>query len=224
MSIYLAKINKVNQKLPDAPEGFLNLNCLNFFSNNIAYGIHLYQISPYCLKDSDGHIFENLYQGSKLYQEVDAQQEVKSGKIIWSHPKETHVLNGELTPEFWQWRKKLWNNPHPVRYPNGFHGRHKCICSLWYENGEWIRLQYVPARKKIYCKIYAELVQSTDAYKMLKELIDKGQNLQICEVDVRSGAVTEEVLRREINNDKAPFGHGYVLATCLLGLTHIFDE
>jgi hypothetical protein len=93
----------------------------------------------------------------------------------------------------------------------------------WYENNQWIQLSYIPARKKIYCKVYAQLVQATEAYKMLKELHDKGQGLQICEMDVRPGLVTKEVLIRELNNPDQPFGHGYVLAACLMGLTEIFD-
>jgi hypothetical protein len=224
MSIYIGRIEKVNQTLPPAPNGCLNLNCLNFFKNNIMHGIHLYQISPYCLKDSEGHIFENIWQFSKLYDAVDAQHEIKSNRIIWSHPAERHIINGNLTPEFWAWRKKGWNNPDPVRYPNGFHGRHKCICALWYDNGKWESLSYIPARKKIYCKIYSVLVQSTEAFQQLKALYDSGQSLQICEIDVRPGLLSEDVLRRELNNDKQPFGHGYVLSVCIMGLTHIFDE
>ena len=223
-SLYVARITKITQQLPPAPEGVLNLNCLHFFPNNVMHGIPLYQITPYYLKDAEGHIFENIWQGSKVYPSVDPQNEVKAGQTIWSHPGETHVVDGQLTPAFWAWRKKLWNNPYPVRYPNGFYGRHKCLYALWMENGQWITLPYVPARKKIYCKVYAELVQATEAYKMLKALYDSGQNLQICEMDVRPGLITEEVLRRELNNPNDPFGHGYVLATCLMGLTHIFDE
>ena len=223
-SLYVARITKITQQLPPAPEGVLNLNCLHFFPNNVMHGIPLYQITPYYLRDADGHIFENIWQGSKLFEKVDPQHDVKAGQTIWSHPGETHVVNGQLTPAFWAWRKKLWNNPYPVRYPNGFYGRHKCLCALWMENGQWITLPYVPARKKIYCKVYAELVQATEAYKMLKALYDSGQGLQICEMDVRPGLITEEVLRREVNNANEPFGHGYVLATCLMGLTHIFDE
>lgn len=224
MAIYVNRITKIVQPLPPAPEGVLNLNCLHFFPNNIQDGIPLYQITPYYLKDKEGHIFENIWQFSKVYNFVDAQHEVKAGKVIWSHPAETHTVNGQLTPEFWAWRKEGWNNPYAVRFPNGYHGRHLCLCALWCENGAWIALPYIPARKKIYCKVYAELVQATEAYTMLKTLHDSGRGLQICEMDVRPGLITAEVLRQELNNPKEPFGHGYVLATCLLGLTHIFDE
>lgn len=224
MAIYVNRIVKINQALPPVPEGTLNLNCLHFFPSNVMHDIPLYQITPYYLKDLEGHIFENLWQFSKVYQNVDAQNEIKAGNIIWSHPAETHVVNGELTSQFWTWRKKGWNNPYAVRYPNGYHGRHKCLYALWFESGRWIKLAYIPARKKIYCKVYANLVQGTEAYTMLKKLHDEGQALQICEMDVRPGLITEEVLRKELNNPDQPFGHGYVLATCLLGLTHIFDE
>lgn len=101
---------------------------------------------------------------------------------------------------------KLWNNPYEVRYPNGYYGRHKCLYTLWNEDGEWVKLPYILARKKIYCKVYTELVQTTDAYKQLKELYDKGQSLQICEIDVRPGLITEETLRKELNNSKQSFG------------------
>lgn len=195
------------------------------------YNIPLYQITPYHLKDSQDHIFENIWQGSKLYARVEAQNEIKAGMTIWSHPAQDHLVNEQLTPEFWAWRKKLWNNPHAVRYPNGFHGRHKCICALWPKSErtptgeiEWEQLAYVPARKRIYCSVYAQLVQNTEAYRMLKQLHDSGVNLQLCEMDVRPGLITEEVLRRELHNEEYPFGHGYVLAACLLNLTHIFNE
>jgi hypothetical protein len=224
MAISIARITKVNQELPSAPNGFLNLNCLNFFPNNVMYDIPLYEISPYVLKDSDGHLFENLWQFSKVYSKINEQYEVKAGKVIWSHPAEIHITDdNKLTQAFWVWRRKGWNHPYPVRYPNGYYGRHLCICALWYENEQWLSLSYVAARKKIYCKVYANLVQQTNAFKMLKYLYDSGQSLQICEIDVRPGPINEEVLRRELNNDKEPFGHGYVLATCIMGLTHIFD-
>lgn len=221
--IRVERIVKVSQTLPEAPEGYLNFNCLNWYPNNVQYDIPIYQVAPYYLKDREGHIFENIWQGSKCYPIVYAQHEVKAGKLIWSHPEERHIVNGQLTKEFWAWRKKLWENEYPVRYPNGFHGRHECVCALWKEGNEWLQLNYLTARKKIYCKVYEQLVKETEGYKQLKKLYDAGQNIQICEMDVRPGIITEEVLVREINNDKEPFGHGYCLATCLMGLTHIFD-
>lgn len=228
MSITFARITKVSQPYPPVPDDTINLNCLNFFDHNIlrrdGMEIPLYELVPYCLKDKDGHLMENIWQGSKVYESVIAQHEVKSGKVIWSHPSEYHIINGALTPAFWAWRKKLWNNHYAVRYPNGFHGRKTCLYTLWHDGIQWKQYQYIEARKAVYCKVYADLVQETTAYKQLKTLYDAGHNLQICEIDVRSGPCTEHVLRTEINNPDFAFGHGYVLAACLMGLTHIFDE
>jgi len=50
MVIYVNRIVKVNQPLPSAPENVLNLNCLNFFPNNIQDGIPLYEIVPYNIR------------------------------------------------------------------------------------------------------------------------------------------------------------------------------
>lgn len=241
--IYVARITKVTDTLPQAPEGVMNLNCLNWFRNNTYQGIPLYELTPYFLRDEEGVIFENLWQSSKVYGSVQAQHEIKAGKVIWSHPSEVHVdQNNQVNAAYWNWRHKLRSNPYAVRYPNGYHGRHTCRCSLWIKPSTkpsiegstegsinpstdvWQALPYIPARKEIYCKSYARLVQQTTAYKQLKAAVDAGTSIQICEMDVRLGPVTLDVLRYELNNPQQPFGHGYVLAACLLGVTHIFDE
>jgi hypothetical protein len=236
MSISVNRIVKVNQQLPPSPFdplNSLNLNCLGFFPNDIYpsvdinnkfIDIPLYQITPYYLRDEEGHIFENIWQGSKLYEIVTEQREIKAGKLIWSHPTETHVVNGQVLPKYWEWRRKVYKNTYAVRFPNGIHGRHKCLGALWNDNGMWQLLPYIAARKKIYCKIYAELVKNTEAFTMLKTLHEQGVNLQLCEMDVRPNVITREVLRAELHNSKEPFGHGYVLAACLLGATDLFDE
>jgi len=175
--IYTARITKCITALPTLPEGVeVNLNCLNFFTSNIyrhpmVGDINLSEISPYVLKTSGGHIMENLWQGSKVYPDVSAQEEIKSGKLIWKHPSEIHVVNGELTSAFWAWRKKLWNNPHPVRYPNGYGRRHEVICSLWHDGKEWVTMDYITARKKIYCHVYTQLVQQKYSKGILSSTI-----------------------------------------------------
>lgn len=237
MSIYVNRITKVGQRLPpllSSSSPSLNLNCLNFFPNNVYLGvtppnggllnIPLYQVTPYYLHNDEGHIFENIWQGSKLYEFVAQQTEIKADKVIWHYPTETHVVNGKVLPAYWEWRRKLYNNKYAVRYPNGYYGRHKCLGAIWNDNGKWELLPYIAARKKIYCKVYAELVQRTEAFTMLKSLYNQGVNLQICEMDVRPSPITKDVLRTELYNQTDPFGHGYVLAACLLDATDLFDE
>lgn len=220
MSIYVNRITKVNDPLPSPPiPNCINLNCLSWFPNNVYDNIPLYQLSPYYLKDSQNHIFENIWQGSKVYASVDEQYQVKGGNVIWSHRSEIHVQDNTLTKEFWSWRRKLWNNPYPVRYPNGYYGRSKCLYALWFEDNKWIQLDYIAARKKIYCNVYSQLVNETEAFKILKQRFDSGENIQICEMDVRPSIITKDILLSELNNTTYPFGHGYVLAACLMNIS-----
>ena len=224
MAIYVAKIKGAKTPLPIAPNNGLSFNCVNWYSNtNVQYGIPIYQVSPFYLHDDNGYLLENIWQGSKVYLEVNPINKVINGKTIWQHPQETHVVNGELTLEYWQWRDKLWKNPYPVRYPNGYNGRHNCLFAVWCDNGKWEVLNYIPARKKIYCKVYEKLVKQTEAYQQLQALYDAGCTMQLCEIDVEDALITEELLIEKINDPRKPFGHGYVLAACLMRLTNIFD-
>jgi hypothetical protein len=198
----------------------------------------LYKLSPYVLRDNNGFIFENLYQLSKLYPYVEAQKEIKSNKLIWEHPIEIHIKDGYITKELWAWRSKGFQNPYPVRYPNGFKNKHLVECSLWKQpapNGNnipiehtindkiglynipegWVALDYISARKYLYCQMYCILAKQQPAYHQLKALYNSGVSMQICEIDVRPGIITREYLEQEINNKDAPFGHGFVLC-CLL--------
>lgn len=220
--MFVARITRVKDELPACEPNVINLNLLNFFTNNIHNGIKLYELSPYNLKSVEGYIFENIWQGCKIYQQVIAQKEIKIGKVIWEHPSETHIINNVIQPQYWQWRQKLLNNKFAVRYPNGFYGRHNVVCSVWKEDEKVVYYDYITARKKIYCKIYEQLVYKTEAYHQLKQLYQT-HSLQICEIDVRPGLLTEEILREELNNPAQCFGHGYVLAACLMGLSHIWN-
>src|SRR5437762_320946 len=59
-----------------------------------------YPLSPYSLKDENGHIIENVYQGNKVYAYIPPAREFYSKynkKVIWEHPEEVHVdENGYL--------------------------------------------------------------------------------------------------------------------------------
>lgn len=125
-------------------------------------------------------------------------------------------------------------NKYAVRYPNGFEGRRKCICSFRFVGDEVIRLGYIEARKQIYCAEYARLAPQTDAFKKMCALLDQGTSIQIIEVDGPDPSltfppydqiskekpgllITEETIRMLVNDERKPFGHGYVIAALLLG-------
>lgn len=123
------------------------------------------------------------------------------------------------------------NNEYAVRYPNGFHGRSKCLYAIW--EGE--HLDYISARKKIYCGEYARLAPLTESFQNLKALLESGQNLQLVEVDGPDPTLnyspydsispenpgmlmTRETVALLIQDEKKPFGHGFVIAALLLGI------
>jgi hypothetical protein len=199
-----------------------------------------FELSPYSLANSEGHLMENIYQFSKIYQTVPATRErlrFNSSKVIWEHPAETHLDDdGNPTPEYWAWRQKGMENPDPVRYPTGYKHRSKCLGAIEHMGGPL--LDYIAGRKRIYVPTYTSLVKEKTQFKRLKKRLQEGEKLLIIDVDgpkaqsldyyvERYGvahdwidrdsiAVTPENLQILLNDPKHPFGHGFCLAAALL--------
>lgn len=226
---------------PRSPDGFINVL------------IHVRDpLSPYVVKNAQGHLLENIWQSAKLYEKVTAQRiakhKMRPNDIVWEHPAETHVASRDpltVTPQYWQWREKLLRAPYAVRYPNGFNGRHSVVGALWLakegEQGvltgpdakQYVLLNYIAARKRIYCSLYADLTPNDPEMLRLTRLLERGEKLQLWEVD-GPGFWPEEpfntlsvaqpgldlhdinVVREWLNNTKRPFGHGVVLGALLL--------
>jgi hypothetical protein len=193
-------------------------------------------LSPYSLTDENGCIMENVWQFSKVYESVPKsiqRYSRYSNQIIWNHPAEIHVdRDGNLTNEYLAWREKGFYNPFPVRYPVGYHNRHKCICSL--KTPYSPQLDYIESRKEIYLPLYSYGVRKEPLFHELKKMLDNGTNLLIIEVDGphqeslgyykkkyhvdNDFIVNNTMLANETNLDimlndpKHPFGHGYCLA------------
>jgi hypothetical protein len=193
-------------------------------------------LSPYVLKNEQGQLLENVWQFSKRYARVTQQKvyvnRYRQDKIIWEHPAEEHrdPESGEPNAAYWTWREKGMNNPYAVRYPNGFDGRHSCLCAVWQNK----RLDYIEARKQIYCAEYARLAPLTQSFKTLQAMLERGENLQLLEVDGPDPTLTfapydqisvrapgmlmnEDNIRLLVNDSRKPFGHGFVIAALLLG-------
>ena len=73
------------------------------------------------------------------------------------------------------------NNKDAVRFPVTCNKtvRASCLYALW--EGE--KLGYIDARKKIYKKVYTDLVNKTNKFEKLKQMLQNGINLLIVEVD-----------------------------------------
>lgn len=201
-------------------------------------------LGPYELKDKKGRIMENIWQFSKVYEDVPKTTQMhpaaKYNKRfrfpIWECNAETHLKEDEPTNKYWRWRKKGMNSEYAIRYPVGFNHRHKCKYALIKRGGK--KLDYIESRKKIYSPLYKKLVKRQPQFKELLNKLKKGKKLLIIEVDgphneslryyqqtygVKNDFIEENtmVANREnldimLNDEKHPYGHGYCLADALL--------
>lgn len=249
-------------------EGYTNIIVTSHNTKKLGH-----TLSPYVLKDHKGRLMENLWQFAKIYAQVGEQNQK-----TWSHEAEAHALNykkgkpldvTKITPEYWKWRSKGMNHKFPVRYPNGYAGKAKCIGCLWPRSGnstsnildtlhdveneyiEMDQLDYISARKRVYVPLYIALAKQTEEFAELQAMLQRGENLQIMDVDgpddtiyddklpfpyntmtkgthgVTSGVgsieMTEENVKALLNDPTQPFGHGYCLAVALLGKEEWFN-
>ncbi len=84
------------------------------------------------------------------------------------------------------------------------------------------RLPYHEARKVMYIPWYAKLARETNAYKYLKKRFDAGTSLILLDTDGEARdadipELSESSLRKRVNDKDEIFGHGFVLASMLLG-------
>ena len=132
-----------------------------------------------------------------------------------------------------RWKNSLWLCPHPIRYPNSINRRQNTQFSLITDkHGNERRLDYIAARKELYCKEYIRLVRVLPEYQQLLADLRQGKNLLICEVDVpvkgKKGEygrdcdadgnclMTLAKLEIMLNDPQEAFGHGLCLAMALL--------
>lgn len=164
-------------------------------------------LSPYLLKtdgeescrNDGGIIFENYYQGCKVYDTVysieiyPSRYHANNPKYLWWKYEplnsEGDVLidkNGILCHDLYlNWRNSLWSCDKPIRYPNGIHRRKRTQYALRIkEDGTCDKMGYLESRIVLYYNEYIRLVKKTPEYNALVEKLKNGTNLMICEVDV----------------------------------------
>jgi hypothetical protein len=100
---------------------------------------------------------------------------------------------------------------------------------------------YVESRKKVYVPYYHTYMKDSASIKLLKERVDAGESVVVYDFDgPRLGAgerdsmgnvgekdgdvacvpVSLDLLVNKINDEKYPFGHGYVMAALLAGIPY----
>lgn len=99
-------------------------------------------------------------------------------------------------------------------------------------------MDYITSRKELYVKEYIRLVRKTQEYKVLLRKLKKGENLQICEIDVPANGkkgeygkdcdeddiLSSEKLKVLMNDPSEAFGHGLCLAYVLFQDTYANPE
>jgi uncharacterized protein DUF6939 len=116
----------------------------------------------------------------------------------------------EPTDDYWDWALGGWYAQRAHRYPMG-KGR-KPICSLW--DGE--RLTYVEARKQIYVPLYAEAVQKSHAWNVLKVEVGYGNPIALRDFDGYDHLAGDKSLSQVLNDPTCKIGHAFVLMMLLL--------
>jgi len=169
-------------------------------SGDWSRGLSPFYLGPIKLYgEESAQVFENAYQYCKLYP--------------------IHARDGEPGEEYYKWARAGWANATANRRPMG---RTKPICAVY--NGDL--LGYVEARKRIYCTLYAEAVQKTDAWvelvKTYNDCRNTGKTLYLRDYDgyncykTRKGVdVCLQKYNQVLNNPDKIMGHAFVLAMML---------
>ena len=135
------------------------------------------EISPFYVgpvTSSDGvkaEIFEVFWQCGKVYP--------------------CHDDNGKPNADYFEWRNYFYSQTECTKDLM----RHTCK-SIGYEHKdaryfayfdkdkmEYITLNYVDARKKVYFPEYAKLIYNTESFKYLKSLVDSGKKIALVDFD-----------------------------------------
>jgi len=149
---------------------------------------------------------ENAWQYAKVY-----PSQAKTPQTDASLPPEKQPPPGDA---YFAWAETGWKNSKPQRFPMG----RGAIPMYSYWDGR--QLGYIEARHQIYCKLYAALVEKTDAYQRLKNLYEKakkeGKVLTIFDFDGHNSLEQFNGDYEKIfYNHKMKMGHGFVLAMML---------
>lgn len=213
-----------------------------------------YEMSPYHLK-TDGLekninggniIFENFYQGSKIYNEVfpieiyphfSRNGDARFLQWKWGHEKHIDDEGKIIWDLYMRWRNNIFLCKHPIRYPNGRKNSKYCKCAVLISKNitgdiEVSFLNYIQTRIQFYRNEYCRLIRKLPIYMILFNKIMMGININIQEIDVphpskkgfhgtlcyQNGIFipTLDNLEILINDISEPFGHGLCISYALI--------
>ena len=137
--------------------------------------------------------FESYWQSGKVYEDIDIEK-----------------------------TKKYWKNlKEPKRRYPGSKGK-KVMYAIWEDE----KLDYIQSRLNVYIPEYYNLIKNHDVLKYWINKYKNGENITIYDFDgpredngdVMCSEVTKEYLNNKLYDTKYPFGHGYIVASAIIGL------
>ena len=222
-------------------DGFMNIDVTSGSMNKIN-NLKATVLSPLYLGpviDSDGNKalrFENYWQYLKVYPQLGHWDPInKKPTDKWKAWKKHgfSLLKGN---------KGIRTPPEVTALKR----KYKQVCNATYNNdqekqkaindacpkpiGHWFNNQllgYIEARKQIYVPTYANLIKNMAIVKNIKKKVRSGDKFMILDLDGPPKKLYPSGLLMDINNwnkmindDKYPFGHGYVVAAILIDLAY----
>ena len=141
----------------------------------------------------------------------------QSGKVFKGIPE-------ERTKAWWKEQKEPKR-----RYPGS--EKLEVLYSSWpdqtpfHEANE--HMDWVTSRKKVYVPEYFDLIKDRESTIELKAAVEQGQDIMVYDYDGPKGAngvpmtieITPETLKQKIEDTSAAFGHGYIVAAWLKGIS-----
>lgn len=181
-------VTTMNAKIPT---GRLEVNTTSR-SSNWSRGLSPFFCGPVKLYDDYvAQNVENAWQFSKVYKQ--------------------HLDGDTPSSAYFEWAERGWKDTFAHRYPMG----KGAIPEFSWFDGK--KLTYIEARKAIYIPLYAEAVQKKDAFKVLKELFDSGQDIYLKDFDGYDFRKLNMSYDDVINCETRKMGHAFVLAMLLDG-------
>jgi hypothetical protein len=186
-------------------------------------------------EDYLGKNIEDCWQGRKVWSMhlIRGSKFDPESPILW---KKGPNLEDEINIESLEWLSE-WQKWSDAICNSGEAKRHRVPKSQGTEENKNVPLfsyykgqmfDYVPARKLMYCRWYAKLVQETNSFKYLKKRFDSGTPLILLDPDGEERDtftnITKEYAQERIDDPDHVFGHGFVLACILLKIDVWSDQ
>lgn len=175
------------------PEGVISMDVT---SRSSTWGKHFspFNLGPVDLYDDYwAYNIENAFQFSKVYAEYSTVDELPA-------------------PHYWEWAKKGWQNPRPIKYPLGAWTKH---LYHWWNHKKLTNLE---AQNQIFLPMYKKAVTKTSAFQRLKEMYETSdKDIYLIDFEGYLHRYLDKTWDDVVNDPNRPVGQAFALAMILEG-------